>query len=163
MARRVHFRVGVGHTLAMTDAARSSSSKRYSWDDFLTLDDDDRRELIDGELVEVEVPNKSHEHIVSTLSFFLTAWARAGHGGYSLGSGYEIRISASRGVMPDVQFFCVGNPATGQMLGLARGRSSMAPQQMMRSSRRRPSTGSQFRWPSCGRCRVRGCQSAASD
>ena len=119
----------------MTDAARSSS-KRYSWDDFVALDDDDRRELIDGELVEVEVPNEIHEHIVALLSFFLTTWARSGGRGHALGSGYKIRIDAHRGVMPDVQFFRDGNPAVGQYAGLARGRPDLAVEIISPSSRR---------------------------
>ena len=81
----------------MTDAA-PSSSKRYSWADFIALDDDDRRELIDGELALAEVPNKMHEHIVAVLIFHLMAWARRKHGGLTLGSGYKIRIDAHRGV-----------------------------------------------------------------
>jgi Uma2 family endonuclease len=40
----------------------------YTWDDFVALDEDDRRELIDGELVEVEVPTELHEYIVWILS-----------------------------------------------------------------------------------------------
>ena len=36
----------------------------YTWDDFVALEEDDLRELIDGELVEVEVPTVKHEEIV---------------------------------------------------------------------------------------------------
>ena len=120
----------------MTDAARSSS-KRYSWDDFVALDDDDRRELIDGELVEVEVPNKLHEHIVAALIMFLGVWARAGRRGLVLGSGYKIRIDAHRGVMPDVQFFRANNPAaTSVDVALERGRPDLAVEIISPSSRR---------------------------
>ena len=35
------------------------------------------RMLIDGELVEVEVPRRQHERIVAQLCFSLTAWANA--------------------------------------------------------------------------------------
>ncbi len=120
----------------MTDAA-PSSSKRYSWADFIALDDDDRRELIDGELVEVEVPNKIHEHIVAVLIFHLMAWARRKHGGFALGSGYKIRIDAHRGVMPDVQFFRASNPdAAGQDAGLEHGRPDLAVEIISPSSRR---------------------------
>jgi Uma2 family endonuclease len=117
----------------MTDAA---SSKRFTWDDFVALDDDDRRELIDGELVEVEVPNEIHEHIVTVLSYFLVAWARAGRRGHVLGSGYKIRIDAHRGVMPDLQYFRAGNPAIGQRTGLAHGRPDLAVEIVSPSSRR---------------------------
>jgi hypothetical protein len=69
----------------------------YTWDDFVALDEDDLRELIDGELVEVEVPTGRHEDIVMLLGHFLTAWAEQGHGGRARGSGYKLRVSARRG------------------------------------------------------------------
>jgi len=120
----------------MTDAARSSS-KRYTWADFLALPDDDRRELIDGELVEVEVPNKMHEHIVAVLIAYLWIWAQHGRRGHVLGSGYKIRIDAHRGVMPDVQFFRPKNPAAiGQNLGLENGFPDLAVEIISPSSRR---------------------------
>ena len=37
----------------MTEAQTSTGP--YTWDDFIALEEDDLRELIDGELVEVEV------------------------------------------------------------------------------------------------------------
>src|ERR1035441_9426614 len=48
----------MGHTRVMTSSAASAP---YTWDDFIALEEDDLRELIDGELVEVEVPTKLHE------------------------------------------------------------------------------------------------------
>lgn len=76
---------------------------RYDWDDFVALPDDDRRELIDGELVETEVPTDVHEHIVAMLVAKLWNWAEE-HGGLVLASGYKVRVRADRGAMPDVQF-----------------------------------------------------------
>jgi Uma2 family endonuclease len=109
----------------------------YTWDDFLALEEDDRRELIDGELVEVEVPNKRHEAIVALLIYFLMSWARAGRGGLVLSSGYEIRISEKRGVMPDVQLHRAGNPAIdGQEEGLVEGAPDLVVEIVSKSSRR---------------------------
>jgi Uma2 family endonuclease len=119
----------------MTDAVRSS--KRHSWDDFVALDDDDRRELIDGELVEVEVPNKLHEHIVIALSAFLYWWARSGRRGQVIGSGYKVRIDAHRGVMPDMQYIRATNPAArGQEKALEQGHPDLAVEIISPSSRR---------------------------
>src|SRR5215469_12054327 len=92
----------------------------YTWDDFIALDEDDLRELIDGELVEVEVPTKAHERITALIIYYLVGWAQA-HGGETLGSGYKVRISAKRGVMPDVQFYRAGNVPRGQEQGLVEG------------------------------------------
>jgi len=54
----------MGHTPSMSSPAASAP---YTWDDFVALEEDDLRELIDGELVEVEVPTASHEYIVWRL------------------------------------------------------------------------------------------------
>jgi Uma2 family endonuclease len=64
-----------------------SASAHHTWDDFVMLEEDDLRELIDGELVEVEVPTFRHEEIVSTLSFFLRSWIERGNGGRVIASG----------------------------------------------------------------------------
>lgn len=123
----------MGHTQGMT----TPGAAPYTWDDFVALDEDDLRELIDGELVEVEVPTARHEDIVGMLAYFLNAWAQAGHGGRARGSGYKVRISSRRGVMPDLQFYRGGNEAVrGQDLGLVRGRPDLVVEIVSPSSRR---------------------------
>jgi Uma2 family endonuclease len=97
-----------------TPQARTSERThpaRYTWDDFLALPDGDKRELIDGELVATEAPTKLHEYIVARLAYYLNVWAET-NGGLVVASGYRIRISDERGVMPDVQYFGPRNPAS---------------------------------------------------
>ncbi len=124
----------MGHTSDVSDLAASAP---YTWDDFVALDDDDHRELVDGELVEIEVPNGPHEFIVARLCYFLTAWAENGHGGRTYASGYKVRVSDRRGVMPDVQFYRGGNtaPAT-QDAGLVSGRADLVVEIISPSSHR---------------------------
>lgn len=56
------------------------------WSDFLALDEDDPRELVDGKLISVDMSTKLHEWIVTCLAYHLTAWARR-NGGLPLVSG----------------------------------------------------------------------------
>jgi Uma2 family endonuclease len=84
-----------------------AASAPYTWDDFVALEEDDLRELIDGELVEVEVPTLLHEYIVSRLCGLLNDWTLPRKAGFAVASGYKVRITNRRGVMPDVQFFRV--------------------------------------------------------
>ena len=124
----------MGHTQAVST---STASALHTWDDFLALDEDDLRELIDGELVEVEVPTARHEDIVMVLGQRLANWADAGHGGRARGSGYKLRISERRGLMPDVQFYRRGNDAVrDQDAGLVRGRPDLVVEVVSPSSRR---------------------------
>jgi Uma2 family endonuclease len=124
----------MGHTPSMPSSAANAP---YTWDDFVALDEDDPRELIDGDLVEVEVPRWNHEEITGYLVYYLRAWAKAGHGGRVVPSGYKVRISNRRGVMPDVQFYRAGNDAGAeQPSGLVRGRPDLVVEVLSPSSAR---------------------------
>src|SRR5262249_32978433 len=110
-----------------------------TWDDYLALDEDDRRELIDGDLVGVEVsPTRAHEHIASQLAYFITLWGKsARRGGQVLASGYKVRISERRGVQPDVQYYRSDTPARrGQDAGLIDGHPDLVVEVISPSSRR---------------------------
>jgi Uma2 family endonuclease len=80
----------------MTDVARHEPGP-YTWDDFIALGEDDLRELIDGELLEVEVPNDAHELLVPLLIFYLVGWAETHGGGATFASAtrFESRTSAA--------------------------------------------------------------------
>jgi Uma2 family endonuclease len=80
-----------------------ASEALVSWDEFVRLDDEDRRELIEGRLVETEVPNRAHERAVAVLLRYLGNRAVAGDRGEVFASGYKVKIGRHRGVMPDVQ------------------------------------------------------------
>jgi Uma2 family endonuclease len=124
----------MGHTPGMPSAAVSAP---YTWDDFIALGEDDLRELIDGELVEVEVPTRTHEQIVALLVHFLLGWVDAGHGATVFPSGYKVRISHRRGVMPDVQLYRAGSePAVDQEQGLVNGHPDLVVEVVSPSSQR---------------------------
>jgi Uma2 family endonuclease len=119
----------------MTSQSASAAGTQHTWDDFIALEEDDPRELIEGELVEVEVPTLSHERVVFNLAVFLGVWARE-HGGVGLTSGYKVRISQRTGVMPDLQFYRKGNEPAGQDQGLVRGHADLVVEVVSTSSRR---------------------------
>jgi Uma2 family endonuclease len=125
----------MGHTPGMPSS--SAASARFTWDDFVALEEDDLRELIDGELVEVEVPTFTHEEIVGTLVYFIRAWIEGGNGGRVVPSGYKVRVSERRGVMPDLQFYRRGNDAPlDQAQGLVHGSPDLVVEVVSPSSRR---------------------------
>lgn len=97
----------------------SSPAAPVTWEAYIQLPDNDRRELIDGELVEVEVPTFLHEFIVALLIHRLTGWSLE-NGGVVLASSYGIQITEDVAFMPDVQFHRsaqrVGRPEATQRL-----------------------------------------------
>ena len=109
-----------------------------TWSDFVELDEDDRRELVDGCLMEGDVPTKTHERIVATLIALLTQWCWARGMGDVLASGYKVRIDERRGVMPDVQLYRDGLPEA-QEKGLESGHPDLVIEVISPTSRSRDS------------------------
>jgi Uma2 family endonuclease len=116
--------------------ANAPAHGSWTWGEFVALDESDRRELVEGDLVEVEAPTDIHEYIVTLLAFFLTAWARPRRAGFALVSGYKIRIDEHRGVMPDVQFYRTGNRAVRTRQALESGRPDLVVEVVSESSGR---------------------------
>ena len=119
--------------------AGAHATSGVTWSEFIELDEDDSRELVDGALMEVDVPTGTHEAIVAALIGFLTAWAWPRRAGRVYASGYKVRISDRRGAMPDVQFFRAGNEPKGQDRGLERGRPDLAIEVISPTSRSKDS------------------------
>ena len=108
-----------------------------TWDEYSALPDDDRRELIDGVLVETKGSTNIHAWVVSELLYALKTWTHE-HGGSVIGSGYKVRVDAGRAFMPDVQLYRRGNVKTAirQQQGLAEGRPDLVVEVISPSSRR---------------------------
>lgn len=104
---------------------RARHIARDDWRRFVSLDDEDRRELVDGVLVEIDMPTKWHEWVISQLMFHLTLWARR-RKLVVLGSGFKVRVSNRRGAMPDVQVMTEATYREADDQGLARGRPEIA-------------------------------------
>lgn len=78
--------------------SRSSTAR---WRDFVALREGDRRELVDGHL-QASQTTKWQAFAVAALTANLRTWSR-GQPFKVLGSGYRVRVSDTRGAVPDVQ------------------------------------------------------------
>ena len=107
----------------------------HTWEEFIELDEDDLRELLDGEFVEIETPTWTHECIVGALIAVLGSWTRLKKAGRVLASGYKLRIDDRQGIMPDVQFYRTGNWPVGQDKGLETGHPDLVVEVISPSSR----------------------------
>ena len=88
----------------MVEPPRSPGMSLREWAD---LPEDDEGELVDGQLVEEEVPEVTHEAIVSWLIGALRAWA-IGRGGFVFGSELKLGVRPGRGRKPDVSVYLPG-------------------------------------------------------
>ncbi len=77
------------------------------------MEEDEPGELVDGVLVEEEVPSILHETAVSWLTVELGVWARA-HRGWVFGSELKLGVSAWRGRKPDVSMYLAGAKLRGR-------------------------------------------------
>jgi Uma2 family endonuclease len=116
------------------EPARKVANRDVDWKRYVALPEDDRRELVDGVLLEVEVPTHWHEWIVAQLVFHLMLWARR-RNLVVLGSGYKVRISNRRGAMPDVQVLTAEAFRDADPQGMSRGRPEIVVEVISPSSR----------------------------
>jgi len=125
-----------GYIMSNVGSAESSNIQPVGWSEFVTLDEDDGRELVDGQLVQIEMPTLAHERAVSVIHRHLANWAAENRAGLVLASGYKIRITDARGVMPDVQLLSVETAAVAANRGLEHGRPELVVEVVSQSSRR---------------------------
>ncbi len=76
-------------------------------EEWFGLPEDVPGELVDGRLVEEEVPDAKHELVITWLTALLRAWMR-GRGGFVLGSGAKLQLGRDRGRMPDASAYLPG-------------------------------------------------------
>jgi Uma2 family endonuclease len=70
-------------------------------DEWANMDEDEDGELVDGYLVEEEVPSLRHECAVTWLILAVGQWVKQ-HGGRIYGSELKFRIDNRRGRKPDI-------------------------------------------------------------
>jgi Uma2 family endonuclease len=90
----------------MMESPRPPAMSLGAW---AAMPEDDEGELVDGQLVEEEVPELTHEAIVSWLIGALRAWA-IGRGGFVFGSELKLGVRPGRGRKPDVSVYLPGGP-----------------------------------------------------
>lgn len=93
--------------------------------EWAALPDDVPGELVDGRLVEEEVPTFLHELVVGFLVELLRAWA-VPRGGFVGASGGKFLVGGGRGRKPDVFLYLPGRP-----LPKARASASEVPPDVM--------------------------------
>jgi Uma2 family endonuclease len=87
--------------------------KPLTLEQWAAMDEDEPGELVDGQLVEDEVPTILHEAVVSWLIEVLRRWARP-RGGWVFGSEHKLAVSARRGRKADVCMYAPGVSLRGR-------------------------------------------------
>jgi Uma2 family endonuclease len=87
--------------------------QRITLQEWSSMDEDEPGELVDGVLVEEELPSILHESAVAWLMVELGGWARPRRG-WVFGSDFKLGVSAWRGRKPDVSMYLAGAKLRGR-------------------------------------------------
>lgn len=82
--------------------------RRMSFDEWASLPTDVPGELVDGYLVEEEVPDYVHEIAIAWLIQIMRNWGSA-RGALVAGSGAKFRVTPRSGRMPDITVYLAGD------------------------------------------------------
>jgi len=97
--------------IAAAEAERARTmpveGRTMTLEEWADMDEDEEGELVDGVLVEEEVPTNLHEMIVSWLMYALTSWAKQ-HGARVMGSEHKLGVAPRRGRKPDLSMYSPG-------------------------------------------------------
>jgi len=91
----------------LSPAMHASSPIDMSLDEWAALDEDAEGELVDGILVEEEMPSFSHELAVTWLVHVLRSWLSGR--GFVAGSEAKFAVAAHRGRKPDLSVYLPGS------------------------------------------------------
>ena len=81
-----------------------------SLDEWARLPEDEPGEIVDGHLVEEEMPEPIHELAVSWLVFILRSWLKD-RGGFVFGSELKVKVTEQGGRKPDISVVLPGSVA----------------------------------------------------
>ena len=89
---------------ATAEALAPTGMTLEAWAD---MDEDEPGELVDGELVEEEMPTHAHERVVAWLLLVLGIWAKPRQV-LVFGSEHKLGVAQQRGRKPDVSMYLSG-------------------------------------------------------
>lgn len=91
----------------MTLSAGTEEEGTSSWTaaDYMALEDDQRRELLDGELVMAPSPNIFHQRSIARLSVFIHQYVMEKDLGEVIEAPFDVTLSEHTVVQPDLIFF----------------------------------------------------------
>jgi Uma2 family endonuclease len=83
-----------------------STEVKFTYNDYRTTPEDERYELLEGELVMVPAPNFAHQNISAHLEATLWRFVREHNIGVVLSAPFDVVLSEERVFQPDILFVC---------------------------------------------------------
>lgn len=83
----------------------SPTRKKWTAEEVAQIDDEIRRELHDGEIVEMPSPALNHQKLYLRLLYLLNHWLQSGGTGLLYAQPVDLRVSGFRTLIPDLCFY----------------------------------------------------------
>lgn len=90
-------------------AALEQQAKRWNYEEYYKLDDDQRYEVIDGHLLMAPAPDTWHQDWLNTLNILVTLYVRKKKLGRVFISPVDVVLDAENVVQPDLVFVAANN------------------------------------------------------
>ncbi len=87
----------------------ATATQKWTYEDYLKLDDDKRYEVLEGELVELATPSTTHQRLVGKLLKLIDKFVEERGLGEAFVSPIDVILSDSNVVQPDVVFLSKEN------------------------------------------------------
>jgi len=114
-----------------------STATKLTYEDYVLMPDDGQRhELIDGELFVVPAPNHPHQRTVVRLAHLLASWLDAHRGGEVIVAPFDVILSPTDVVQPDLLFVSDRNAQRIERRGVV-GAPDLVVEILSNSNRRR--------------------------
>ena len=91
------------------DATIEKSPKRWTYEEYYKLEDDQRYEIMDGQLLMVPAPDTWHQDWLNTLNIFLTHYVRTKKLGRLFIAPVDVVLDDENTVQPDLVFVAAKN------------------------------------------------------
>jgi Uma2 family endonuclease len=92
--------------MVTSEVTMKRAKERFTYQDYLQLPEDQRYEILEGELYVVAAPNTRHQRVTRNLVFSLFQYVRERDLGELLPSPYDVILSEENVVQPDILFVC---------------------------------------------------------
>ena len=80
------------------------TTRRLTYQDYASLDGDERYELLDGDLILVASPNRDHQTVVMELGFQMHAFVKENDLGWVYSAPFDVLFTDTDVVQPDLMF-----------------------------------------------------------
>lgn len=78
--------------------------KKYTYEDYVNVPDDNRYELIEGELLMTPSPTTKHQRVIRKLEFMLETFVRQNNVGEIFFAPYDVYFDEGNVIQPDILF-----------------------------------------------------------